>query len=73
MGASPDSLRGKVRELYDELPEGEQEVFFKALCSPSMPAEDLCWGLDQMELPVSISPSLVRTWRRRLRREAADL
>lgn len=62
-----------MREVYDTLPEGEREVFFEALCSPSMPAEALCWGLEQMDMDISVSPSLVRTWRRRLRREAADL
>lgn len=70
---SPESLKGKLKELHDALPEGERGVFLEALGSPSMPAETLCWGLQQLEAPVSISPSLVRTFRRRHRREAVDM
>lgn len=70
MAAPLDSLSGKMRRVYDELPEGEREVYLEALASPSVSAEELCWSLDQVLDTVSLSPSLVRTYRRQLRREA---
>lgn len=73
MQASPDSLTGKLRQVYDELAEGEREVYLEALHSSSVTAEQLCWSVAQMGVTVSISPSLIRTHRRRLRREARDL
>lgn len=73
MRASADQLTGKLKRVYDELPEGERDAYLEALGSPSFTAEAVCWSLRQMDLSVSISPSLVRTFRRELRREAADL
>lgn len=73
MQASPDSLTGKLRQVYDELAEEEREVYLEALRSSSVTAEQLCWSVAQMGVTVSISPSLIRTYRRRLRREARDL
>lgn len=70
---SPEFLKGKLKELHDALPEGERGVFLEALGSPSVPAETLCWGLQHLEVPISVSPSLVRTFRRELRHEAADM
>ena len=67
MQVSPESLTGKLRQVHDELGEGEREVYLEALGSPSISAERLCWGLKRMDLPVSISPSLIRTFRRELR------
>lgn len=70
---SPESLTGKLKRIHDELPEGERGAYLEALGSPSVPAESLCWSLSQMGLEASVSPSLVRTFRRELRREARDL
>ena len=66
---SADQLAGKIKMVYDALPEGERQTYLQALGSPSVPAETLCWGLRQLGLPVSISPSLVRTFRRGVRHE----
>lgn len=70
---SAESLTGKLRQVHDELGEGEREVYLEALGSPFISAERLCWSVAQMGVTVSISPSLVRTYRRQLRREARDL
>lgn len=73
MQVSPESLTGKLRQVHDELGEGEREAYLEALGSPSVSAESLCWALAQMDLSVSISPSSIRTFRRAMRREARDL
>lgn len=73
MRVSPESLTGKLRRVYDELAEEEREVYLEALHSSSVTAEQLCWSVAQMGVTVSISPSLIRTYRRQLRREARDL
>lgn len=72
MRVSPESLAGKLKEAYDELDEGEREVYLEALGSPSVSAEVLSWSIGNMGLAVSISPSLIRTFRRSLRRETRN-
>ena len=73
MRVSPESLTGKLRQVHDALPEEERQVYLEALGSSSLSAENLSWSVQQMGLGVSISPSLIRTWRRGHRREAGDL
>lgn len=77
MPASPATgaeLTGKLKEIHDALPEGERQDFLDALSSPSMPAERLAYAIEQMDVGVSTSASLIRTFRReyRLRKATHD-